>query len=406
MIRHFYVVCFVFVAFVVVGCGSVGKSIVAKQQWSENYAAAEGVEATSPLMIDGSLSTVGEMETPIDTGGATALTEAIVKLPEKKSIRRIVLHTPNIKDLTVYAAGEGEDDWKLLEEVKNNNEKKIIMDVSAVTDKIKVTVRRTSDDTVTPGERFRRKQVRHASGQIKEIEIYGLVEEGSTEAAEYAAAPGVPGAPAQEPVAKPKAPPAVLTLESPQSTYTPSGPIPVKINLKIGPDDLVVLADSVSDEMLLTKLLVKTASGEKMLCSKPTPQISNPRPYRGAGGEVMVRDAKTLDADSVVTVDIPNLLEYYPIEEPGNYTVQLDMGLEVHSEFVGRTQSQIEDLEMTIRGVNAKSTYSQTERASIVQQLRGEIEQLKKKKGDRYLVVGRKGKPLDLNSNVLELVIQ
>lgn len=409
MIRHFYLVCFIFIAFVMVGCGSVGKSIVAKQEWSENYAAAEGVEATSPLMIDGSLSTVGEMETPMDAEGATALTEAVVKLPEKKSIRRIVLHTPNIKDLTVYAAGENEGDWKLLEEIKNNDEKKIVMNVSAVTDKVKVIVRRTSDDTVTPGARGRRRQVRHASGKINEIEIYGLVEEGSIEAAEYAAAPGVPGvpgAPAGEPVAEPNAPPALLDLESPQSTYTPSGPIPVKINLKIGPDDLVVLADSVSDEMLRTKLLVKTASGEKVPCSKPTPRISNPRPYRGTGREVMVRDARTLDADSVVTVDIPDLLEYYPIKEPGNYTVQLDMELEVHDSFVGRVQTQIEDLEMTIRGVNAKSTYSQTERASIIQQLRGEIEQLKKKKGGRYLVVGARGKLLALSSNVLELVVQ
>jgi hypothetical protein len=406
MIRHFYVICFIFVAFVMVGCGSIGRSIVAKQEWSENYVTAEGVGATSPLMIDGSLSTVGEMETPMDAGGATAITEAIVKLPEKKSIRRIVLHTPNIKDFTVYAAGEGEDDWKLLEEVKNNDEKKIVMSVSAVTDKVKVTVRRTSDDTVTPGARGRRRRVRHGRGKIKEIEIYGLVEEGSTEAVEYATAPGIPSAPAQKPMAKPKTSPTVLDLESPQNTYTLSGPIPVKINLKIGPDDLVVLADSVSDEMLRTKLLVKTASAEEIPCSKPTPRISNPRPYRGAGREVMVRDAKTLEADSVVTVDIPNLLEYYPIKEPGNYTIQLDMELAVHSKFVGRIQTQIEDLEMSIRGVSAKSTYSQTERASIMQQLREEIEQLKKKKGDRYLVVGTKGKPLEVSSNVLELVIQ
>lgn len=402
--RRFYVVCVIFVVFVTAGCA--GKSIMAKQAWSENYALAEGVEATSPLMIDGSLSTVGEMETPVDTGGATALSEAVVKLPEKKSVRRIVLHTPNIKDLTVYAAGEGGGDWKLLEEIKNNDEKKIVLNVSAATDQIKITVRKTSDDTVTPGARGSRKQVQHARGKIKEIEIYGLVEEGSTEAAEYVAAPGVPSAPPQKAVETPKASPAVLDLESPQSAYTLMDSIPVKINLKIGPDDLVVLADSVTDEMLRTKLLVKTASGEKVPCSKPTPRISNPKPYRGAGKEVMIRDARTLEAGSVITVDIPNLLEYYPIKEPGNYTVQLDMELEVHDSFVGRTQAQIDDLEMTIRGVNAKTTYSQTERAAIIQQLREEIEQLKKKKGDRYLVVGTSGKPLALSSNVLELVIQ
>jgi hypothetical protein len=409
MIHRFYAVCAVFVAATVVGCGSVGKSILAKQEWSENYAAAEGVEATSPLMIDGSLSTIGEMEAPMDAGGSTALSEAVVKLPEKRSIRRIVLHTPNIESFSIYAAGEKEGEWKLIEEIKNNEEKKIAMDVSAATDQIKITARRTSDDTVTPGARGRRKRVRHARGKIQEIEIYGLVEEGTAEAAGQAAAPiapGTPGAIAPAPVEKPKGPPAVLSLESPQNTYTPSGPIPVKINLKIGPDDLVVLADAVTDEMLRTKLLVKTASGDKIACSKPPPRVSNPRPYRGTGREIMVRDARTLDADSVIAVEIPDLLECYPIKDPGNYTVQLDMELEVHDRFVGGNQAQIEDLEMTIRGVNAKSTYSQTEKASIIQGLKEEIEQLKKKKGKRYLVVGARGKPLDLSSNVLELVIQ
>ena len=409
MVRRFYVVCVIFLAFLAVGCGSIGKSIVAKQEWSENYAAIEGVEATSPLMIDGQLSTVGEARAPADSLGTTAISEAVVKLPEKKSIRRVVIHTPNIKDFTVYGAGETEGEWELLEEVKNNEEKQIAVNVSAATDKVKITVRRTSDDVVTSGSRGRRKRVQHANGKIQEIEIYGLVEEGSPEAAGATAtsvAPGTPGVPAQKAVEKPKAPPVVLSLESPQNTYTPAGPIPVKINLKIGSDDLVVLGDSVEDEMLIAKLLVKTAAEDKIACSKPAPRISNPRPYRGAGREVMVRNARTLAADSTVTVEISNLLEYFPIEDPGSYTVQLDMKLEVHDKFVGPGQSQIEDLEATIRGVNAKTTYSQTERAGIISGLREEIEQLKKSKGRRYIVAGTKGKELDLSSNVLQLVIQ
>lgn len=409
MIRHFYVVCVIFIAFVVVGCGSVGKSIVAKQEWSENYAADKEVKATSPEMIDGQLSTIGETQTPADSAGTTALSEVIVELPETKSIRRIVLHTPNIRSFSVYAAVEDKDDWKLLEEVKNNEEEKIAMDISAVTDKIKITVRKTSDDTtVSAGGRSYRRRMRYAKGKIREIEIYGLVEEGEGQIAEQTVAPGTPDAPIQKAAEKPKpkAPPAVPNLESPQSTYLLSGPIPVKISLKIGPDDLVVLEDSVGEEMLRTKLLIKTAAGEKVKCSKPTPPIANPRPYRGAGREVNVRNAKTLDADSVITVDISDLLEYYPIKAPGNYTLQLDMGLEAHDKFVGRSQTQIDDLERTIHDVNSKSNYSQTEKAGIIQGLRDEIRQLEKKKGSRYLVVGAKGKLLDLKSNVLELTIQ
>lgn len=283
------------------------------------------------------------------------------------------------------------------------------MNVSVVTDVIKIRVRRTSDDKVIPGN-GRRNRMQYAKGKIQEIEIYGQVEESSAQATKQttaSGAPGItPGAPAQAAEEKPKAPPAALSLELPKGTYNLTGPIPVKISLKVGPDDLVVLADSVRDEMFRTKLLVKKASGEKIACTKPTPPLSNPRPYRGADREVSVRDAKTLDADSVVTVDIPNLLEYYPIKEPGTYTVQIDMDLEVHDNFVGRNQTQIDDRERTIHDVNSKANYSQTEKASIIQGLREEIDQLKKRKDSRYLVVGSREKSLSLNSNVLELVVQ
>lgn len=409
MIRRFYVAFAIFITFMIIACGSVVK----EQVWSENYAAIEGVEATSPLMIDGDRSTVGETQAPVEGGrGSTEFTEAVVTLPEKKSIRKIVLHTDNLESFSVYAVADDEETWKPLEEIKNNSAKKIEMNVSAVTDKIKIRVRKTSDDERMAGGRSRGGRMHHANGKINEIEIYGLVEAPPTEVAGQegqAATPGIPGiaaAPTQQAVEEPKAPPATLSLESPQSTYTLADPVPVKISLAVGPDDLVVLADSVSDEMLRAKLLVKNAAGERIACTKPTPRVSNPRPYRGAGREVMVRDARTLDASSVVTVDIPNLLDYYPITEPGNYTVQFDMELEVHDNFVSSSQTQIEDRERTIRDISSRTNYTQTEKASLIQGLREEIEELRKKKDRRYLIVGRKGESLELASNVLELVIQ
>jgi hypothetical protein len=119
-----------------------------------------------------------------------------------------------------------------------------------------------------------------------------------------------------------------------------------------------------------------------------------------------VRDARTLEAESTVTVNIPNLLGYYPMKAPGNYTVQLDLQLEHHDDFVGRSQTQIADLERTIREVGSRPNYTQTERASIIQGLKEEIAQLEQRKDNRYLVVGRKGTLLDFSSNALELVIQ
>ena len=119
-----------------------------------------------------------------------------------------------------------------------------------------------------------------------------------------------------------------------------------------------------------------------------------------------VRVAQTLEADSDVIVDIPNLLEYYPITEPGTYTVQFSMNLGVHIRFVGRYQTQIEDLESQIRDINTNPALAQSDKASVTKDMRDELEVLKQKKDHRYIVVGTRGKVLKLGSNVLELIIQ
>jgi hypothetical protein len=178
------------------------------------------------------------------------------------------------------------------------------------------------------------------------------------------------------------------------------------VNINIGPDDLTVLADSVNEPMLRTKLTVKDASGAVIKCAKQPPKLSFPKPYRGTGKEVSVRSAAILDANSTVTVNIPNLMEYYPIDKPGTYTVQIDEKLEVHEKFLGSAQTQREDTERTIRDINARSNYSAQEKAALIQTLREEMAASEKTKSARYLEVGARGNLVDMTSNVLELVIQ
>jgi hypothetical protein len=382
-------------------------------------------------------------------------------LPEKKSIRRIDLYTDNIESMSIHAGGRDEDTWVLLDEVKNNREKKLSFKVSTITDRIKVRVRETSDDSLRPGGRgTRRNRMQRAKGKIQEIEIYGLApvheeEEAEiaeektefagtgavfttakpTEATEQATIPDTSAAtivpvqkteaktvtetetvaetktatavePVKQVAPKPETPPASTLLESPQNTYALTGPIPAKVSIKIGPDDLVVLDDQMKDEMLYTKFVVKNASGEQIACSKPTPKLSRPHPYRGSGPEVNVRDARTLDAESLVTLDVANLLEYYSITEPGNYAIQFDMSLDVYPTFTGRNQVQIQDIERTMRAINSRANYSQAERATLISGLQEDIDRLKKDKSHRYIVVGSRRKSLALKSNVLELTIQ
>lgn len=462
--RGFYIVCFILLALTIIGCGSMTKSIMAKQEWSENYASIDGVEATSPLMIDGSKRTIGETETPSDSEGATQYTEAIIKLPEQKSIRRVVLYTPNIETFVLYALTDDGKIWKPMKEFKNNKEKMIDIRAAAVTDQIKIRVRETSDDQVNPGERNRWRRVRRAKGKINEIEIYGLVQSATEEIVEMAepgeqpvgaavfvspdsvpqetapvsqavepekvpsntattpkaeaiakteARTAVKKAPApksataiKKAVAQPDVPPAIVSLKSPDNSYALAVPIPITVDIKIGADDLVTLQDLIKDEMLITKLLVKTAEGAKITCSQPTPKLSAARPYRSSGRPIDVRVAGTLEAESTFTFEIPDLLKGYSITEAGTYTIQFDMILPVYRTFVGRYQTQIDDLQSSIRDINSTPSLSQSDKASVTKDMREEVEQLKKKKEHRYIVVGSRSKSLKLSSNILEIAIQ
>ena len=422
MLRTFGLVCIVLLTVTLIGCSFSGKSIVTKQIWSDNYARAKGVEATSPLMVDGDPGTIGETQLPVDTSaGATKYTEAVVKLPEPKSIRRIVVSSDNLQSFTVYSGGQSPDDWKTLKEIKNIKDTKVAMDVSVTTDRIKVKVARTSDDTTIPGGRGGQSRLKHALGKIKEIEIYGLVQEPTAPTPQPAGATAaVSGAPSSsagtattpatatgsKPVEVPKGPPVTATLETAQKTYLLAGPIPLKISIKAGADEQIVLDEILSSKVLSTKLIVKSSSGEIIASSKPTPPLSSPQPRRFADKPVDVREAKTLDPNAVLTVDILNLLDYYKINTPGTYTIQLSTWLELHSKFVGREQTEKEDLERQIRDINSRSNLALEEKASMTQNLKEEIQQAQKRKAKRYLEATARGTQFKLESNTIDLIVQ
>ena len=412
MLRIFCTVSIILLSIAIIGCSLGG--IVAKQEWSENYAMEKGVEATSPLMVDGDSRTMAETQLPTDaSSGSTRLTEAIVKLPEPKKIKKIVVQSPNLRSFSVYSGGIDEDDWKLVKEFKNIEENKVSMKANATTDRIRIRVMRTSDDTTQPGSVGSQARLKRAPAKIYEIELYGLVEEGEVEASTTtitttgaSSAPGVSGTTQTPVVATPKAPPLSATLETDQKAYPLAVPIPIKVNLKAGEDEVIVVEDMVSKEMVATKLVVKDSSGAVISCSKPTPPLSKSRPYRSMDRPVDVRVAKTIEADSVLPIEIENIIDYYPIKTPGKYTIQLKAILNLHSTFVGREATAMQDLQRQIRDINSKSNYTQQEKATLAQTLKEEMQSLSKKKSKRYIEVNAKGTPFEFESETIEITIQ
>lgn len=141
------ILCFILVSICFAGCGSpLFETLFQEQDWSENYALAEGTTCTAIEMIDGDMNTEGMTVFPERIQGRTIYgafpsAEAEVVLPEKKSIYKIVIHSEELSSFKVLASIGEKDEWKLLKEFEKNMEKEIVIRTSVVTDKIKIRAR-------------------------------------------------------------------------------------------------------------------------------------------------------------------------------------------------------------------------------------------------------------------------
>ena len=169
------------------------------QQWSENYALQSGVTASDPALIDGKPETVGQSQRK--KGSGSALTdldipsEAIIHLPEKRSIYRIVIHSANLEEFELQAF-DSLGEWQKIYDRRTNKDRVIDIRLNKVvtTTGIKLLVRGTTDDAAqrrenlklkrenvetSDGKRRRGRYLYHLTGpttalaKIAEIELYG-----------------------------------------------------------------------------------------------------------------------------------------------------------------------------------------------------------------------------------------
>ena len=166
------------------GCAA----LFSEQEWSENYSLLEGTQATSPQMIDGKLNTIGETTFPAGSQGfvgANPASQVVITLPEKKVIRRIVVHSDNLTEFDIFADKGSiavDADWQLIKDVKSvkSNPIKISLLIPFPTDRIRLRVLGTKDDALLSRQERARSAgrgwnvgSRRAVGKIREIELYG-----------------------------------------------------------------------------------------------------------------------------------------------------------------------------------------------------------------------------------------
>lgn len=169
------------------GCGMFG-AVVGTENWSENYALKDGVTATSPEMIDGDVKTSGQTTFPEGADasmyGSSPPSEVIVTLPERMSIYRIVIHSPNLTIFDVLA-DKGNNNWEKIKENQKMTENPVDVRVSTNTDKIRIRVKTTADDADV-GRKSRARSWggrqtgrQRAPATINEIELYGFATGGA-----------------------------------------------------------------------------------------------------------------------------------------------------------------------------------------------------------------------------------
>jgi len=141
------ILCFILISMYLAGCESAFfQTIFQEQEWSQNYALAEEVEVT---------------------------------LPEKKSIRKIVIRSEDLSTFDVLASMGEKEGWKLVKEFEKNTEKEIVIRTSVVTDKIKIRARgkesfEGTERAIVHGGVMALRSAKITEPEIQEIELYGF----------------------------------------------------------------------------------------------------------------------------------------------------------------------------------------------------------------------------------------
>lgn len=165
------------------GCGSpFFQTLFQEQEWSDNYALADGVTCTAMEMIDGDINTAGKAVFPERTQGRTVYgtypnAEAEVVLTEKKSIHKIVIRSKDLDTFKVLASVGENKQWKLIKEFDNNKEEVIVIRASVTADKILIRARPLSSVSTTSANRrggFLGVSRTVNAPEIQEIELYGF----------------------------------------------------------------------------------------------------------------------------------------------------------------------------------------------------------------------------------------
>jgi len=198
---------------------------------------------------------------------------------------------------------------------------------------------------------------------------------------------------------------ATLTIETTKKSYQQGEAIPLKLTLKTVEFDL--LMKRYSAEMLVSQMTVKSADGT---------EIKRQKGVLEPAAKTLTKDGKKVECQLGIKLEkgaeklysIDNLLEYFPMTQPGVYTAQVNLELPLYKDFIVKKPRQIENLEVQIADYEKSARLSANKKQVAIAALQEEIKSLEAEgdfKSEMFVVLSSFRGDAEIQSNVTEITI-
>ncbi len=198
---------------------------------------------------------------------------------------------------------------------------------------------------------------------------------------------------------------ATLNIETPEKNYTQGEAIPLKLTLKAGKFDL--LMKEYSAEMIVSRLSVKSEDGTEVKCQKNF-LAPAAKPIKKNGKKVECQPGAFLEKGAEKSYSINNLLEYFPMTQPGFYKAQLNLKLQIYTDSVIQKPPKIRDVEEQIAEYKKSTRLSANKKQIAIAVLQEEIKTLEKEgvKSKMFVVLSSWRGNAEIQSNLIEIAIR
>jgi len=204
---------------------------------------------------------------------------------------------------------------------------------------------------------------------------------------------------------------AVLQLNLPKTTFAVNEKIPVDVVLKAGEFlNLWIPKSTIEGAGAFAGLVVKKVSGEEIKSPKPIKVVSTTETLYREGEPVKCIPGTQFNPGSELNASLDNLLNYYPLTQPGTYSVQVIMNLKVYicEEALEKQSEEVRQLEADIASFKKDTKLAagpKQEAISYLQTLIAEEKARAKPSDEKYIPLDSFKGATDIKSNTVEFTI-